>query len=194
MVTGTVSEPSIVIKDMGIDDGHDTRTLRLSQVYPGWILVHRGSKLNIDPMASDLADMQAIVKAFDLNTVPYGGHTWKTDGIVMRLRRCNTVRLVEHPVTGGVWVVENSADELNRSSVDVHTNNPGDQLNYLGTIAQPSGSNYGYPTCFAAWDPSELPDNAGIDVGTQFAEDPANDTPCAEFKPPLLTFPHTVRQ
>lgn len=61
-----------------------------------------------------------------------------------------------------------------------------------GTEYEPQGSNYGYPFCFSAWVPEDLPQNGNIKVGTQFAmgdqNSTINDTYCADLIPPRLTF------
>lgn len=71
-----------------------------------------------------------------------------------------------------------------------------EELNFHGQIDRSSpqfGTNYGYPECFAAWDPSIIPNNDGIEVGTQFAFGTGNDTECLERTPPKLCFPaHTA--
>lgn len=87
----------------------------------------------------------------------------------------NEVGLAEHPGSGGIWGVENSADQLSRYGVDVHSRNPGEELNFLGylngTKTPNQGSNFGYPWCFSSWDVSELPENGNLTVGEQFAID-----------------------
>jgi glucose/arabinose dehydrogenase len=83
-----------------------------------------------------------------------------------------------------------------RQGVDVHNSNPGEELNYHGVLGNPNnpfkGANYGYPTCFAAWDLSILPNNTGLQVGSQFAMDQLNSTNsdaiCATKQAPRLTF------
>ena len=63
-------------------------------------------------------------------------------------------------------------------------------LNGIEYAAQ--GSNYGYPYCYAAWDPSQLPQNSNLTVGSNFAmgdqNSTINDTFCAALTPPRLTF------
>ena len=192
---GSVGARTTIVKGMEAT-GHVTRTLTISRKSPGMLLVSRGSIDNIDTRASNPNNGNSVVKAFDLTTVPSGGYAYKTQGILMGWGLRNDVGVVEHPTTGGIWTVENSGDNIQRSGVDVHTNNPGEELNYLGTIgsgAAPRGNNFGYPYCFAAWTPSELPSNANIQVGTQFSSTPSNDTACAGTTAPYLTFPaHTV--
>lgn len=72
----------------------------------------------------------------------------------------------------------------------------GEELNfhgYLGASTEHQGGNYGYPKCFAVWDVSEIPDNAGLSVGTQFAmteNSTMTDEICAsDYVSPRLTFP-----
>ena len=72
-----------------------------------------------------------------------------------------------------------------------------DRLNFLGylngTSSLNQGRNFGYPECFAAWDPSSIPDFNGT-VGQQFAigdlNATVNDTTCndANAQAPRLTF------
>lgn len=104
----------------------------------------------------------------------------------------NSVGVAEHPETGGLYSVENSADDVMRDGVDVHQNNPGEEMNFHGTLAgntdQSQGSNHGYPECFAAWDPSGLPDKGNLVVGNQFALNATSDGACAERTAPRLTF------
>ena len=74
-------------------------------------------------------------------------------------------------------------------------------MNYLGTlnnnISQNQGGNFGYPQCYSAWDVSSLPNNANIQVGTQFAIDDefaagyataADDALCLQRVAPRLVF------
>ncbi|KAG9847649.1 soluble quino protein glucose dehydrogenase, partial [Aureobasidium melanogenum] len=106
-------------------------------------------------------------------------YTYQTDGLLLGWGLRNEVGLAEHPGTGGIWGVENSADQITRHGVDVHATNPGEELNFLGyangTESKQEGSNFGYPWCFSAWNPSILPDNGQIEVGTQFAIDASSD-------------------
>ena len=82
----------------------------------------------------------------------------------------------------------------------MHTNNPAEELNYHGLLndtANPlKGANFGYPNCFAAWDPSTLP-TSGSKVGTQVSIDLSvkqlSDAECAKVQQPRLVFPaHTA--
>jgi glucose/arabinose dehydrogenase len=100
-------------------------------------------------------------------------------------------------VTGGIWSVENSADNLKRDNADIHEDNPAEELNFHGylngTEYKRQGDNFGYPQCYAVWDVQALPKNDNLSTGAQFAADVdgGNDTYCAAKAPPRLSFfPH----
>ncbi|KAL9053507.1 MAG: hypothetical protein Q9162_004745, partial [Coniocarpon cinnabarinum] len=112
----------------------------------------------------------------------------------------NEVGIDEEPCDGGLYSVENSADEVTRNGEDIHENNPAEKMNFLGWLNPPAGtaqssnqaSNFGYPQCFAAWEPSSIPSFSG-EVGVQFAIgtlDNGNnsDTSCEQYTPPRLVF------
>ncbi|KAL8938573.1 MAG: hypothetical protein Q9211_003140 [Gyalolechia sp. 1 TL-2023] len=175
---------------------HTTRTLLLSQKVEGMLVVSRGSTSNVDREAELLSSGHSQVKAFSTRNVSDGGYDFNADGIRLGWGLRNSVGLVEHPDTGGIYSVENSVDEIMREGKDVHQDNPGEEMNFLGylngTEYEPQGSNFGYPHCFSAWVPEDLPQNADIKVGTQFAmgyqNSTINDTFCADQTPPRLTF------
>ncbi|KAG9731961.1 soluble quino protein glucose dehydrogenase, partial [Aureobasidium melanogenum] len=145
---------------------------------PGMLVISFGSLSNLDLSATNVDSGTASVKAFNL-TNRTSTYTYQTDGLLLGWGLRNEVGLAEHPGTGGIWGVENSADQITRHGVDVHATNPGEELNFLGyvngTESKQEGSNFGYPWCFSAWNPSILPDNGQIEVGTQFAIDASSD-------------------
>lgn len=107
----------------------------------------------------------------------------------------NSVGVAEEPITGGIYSVENSVDQISRDNRDVHQDNPAEEMNYHGflngTEYALQGSNYGYPNCMAAWRPDLLPNNTNITVGTQFKLDdfPTTDATCMNDRtPPRLSF------
>ena len=107
----------------------------------------------------------------------------------------NSVGVAEEPLTGGIYSVENSADNIERDGTDIHQNNPGEEMNFHGFLnssTENQGGNYGYPLCFAMWNTSEVPDVRTLTTGSQFAQDQnstINDTSCAEdYVAPRLTF------
>lgn len=175
---------TIIIANMTTDD-HTTRTLLLSRFVNGLLVVTRGSTSNIDPLAEDVASGHSEIKAFNLlnRTAIYN---FNTDGLLLGWGLRNDVGIDEHPVTGELYSVENSADDITRYGVDVHADNPAEELNSLGylngTHSPNQGGNFGYPLCFTAWQPSALPNNTGIETGTPFAigypNATSNDTLC----------------
>lgn len=169
----SVSNQQTLVSNMSGTD-HSTRTLLLAQHAPGMMVVSFGSLSNLDLSATNVDSGTASVKAFNLTNLT-STYTYQTDGLLLGWGLRNEVGLAEHPVTGGIWGVENSADQVIRYNVDVHANNPGEELNFLGylngTNSSNMGSNFGYPWCLSAWDPEALPQNEDIQVGTQFAID-----------------------
>ncbi|KAL8727924.1 MAG: hypothetical protein Q9181_005525 [Wetmoreana brouardii] len=184
-----------LVTNMNTED-HTTRTLLLSQKAEGILVVNRGSTSNVDLEAELLSSGHSQLKAFNIKNVSDTGYDFNADGLRLGWGLRNSVGVVEHPDTGGIYSVENSVDEIEREGKDVHQDNPGEEMNFHGylngTEYAPQGSNYGYPYCFSAWVPEDLPQNAEIKVGTQFAmgnqNNTVNDTFCASHTPPRLTF------
>ncbi|TKX18272.1 hypothetical protein C1H76_9540 [Elsinoe australis] len=169
----TVSNRQTLVGNMSGTD-HSTRTLLLSKSAPDMLIVAFGSTSNYDALATSIDTGSASVKAFNL-TNRTETYTYQTDGLLLGWGLRNEVGVGEHPNTGGIWGVENSADQMMRYGVDIHANNPAEELNFLGylngTESPTQGTNFGYPFCFSAWNVSELPQNEGIEVGDQFAID-----------------------
>ncbi|KAH6715114.1 hypothetical protein BKA61DRAFT_643028 [Leptodontidium sp. MPI-SDFR-AT-0119] len=199
-VVGTVGTRMTLVQNMQ-NGGHSTRTLWVSKFDPNMLLVSRGSDGNIDAPTAQIRSGRSQIRAFSISgtstaTVDY------TAGEVIAWGLRNSVGMSEDISTGGFWSVENSVDDMRRQGKDVHNTNPGEELNYHGLLntTAPSpqrGANYGYPACFSAWDPSVLPNNANIKVGTQFLiGDPSGsntDAMCLQRQAPRLTFPsHTA--
>ncbi|KAI9814400.1 MAG: hypothetical protein M1827_003256 [Pycnora praestabilis] len=190
------SSNQTIVSGMSTND-HTTRTLLLSQKVNGTLLVSRGSTENIDPAAELLSSGHSQVKAFDLENITSAGYDFDTDGMRLGWGLRNSVGVSEEPLTGGIYTVENSVDDFMRDGQDIHQNNPGEEMNFLGylngTEVAQQGENFGYPTCFAAWDPSGIPDNSNLTVGSPFSigtqNSTVNDTICASSTvPPRLTF------
>lgn len=174
-----------------------TRTLLLSQKVPGILLVSRGSGPNVDPRALDRSTAISTIKAFDVKNATSEGYSYINNGLLLGWGLRNSVGVGEEPVSGGIYSVENSVDNFQRGTELINENNPGEELNFHGylnnTEYEQQGGNYGYPTCFAAWNVIEIPDNQGISVGSQFAigsqNDTVNDENCRDgHVPPRLTF------
>lgn len=182
-------------------DDHTTRTLLLSQKVPGMLLVSRGSTSNIDLTAGSLASGHSQIRAFNLNNMTAQSYQFDTDGLRLGWGLRNSVGVSEHPVTGGIYSVENSADQISRDDQDIHENNPGEEMNFHGylngTEYPPQGKSYGYPYCFAVWNTTEIPQNSNLTTGSQFSIDgpspltttlAKDDSYCSAQVAPRLTF------
>lgn len=55
--------------------------------------------------------------------------------------------------------------------MDIHIDNPADELNYLGDPTKPNTDWYGYPTCYTVWKPEDITDKK-FAVGDQFVLTP----------------------
>jgi glucose/arabinose dehydrogenase len=98
----------------GMDNsGHSTRTLLLSRKAPGVLVVSRGSMDNVDPTAEDVNSGVSQIRSFDVSK----GKTpvdYATSGTRLGWGLRNSVGVAEHPISGGVYSVENSADNVDR--------------------------------------------------------------------------------
>ncbi|KAJ4354520.1 uncharacterized protein N0V89_006257 [Didymosphaeria variabile] len=191
------SGPQEIIGGFGTSSGHSSRTLLLSRKVPGLLLVSRGSQANLDYDTLDRSTGVSTIKAFNLTNATDSAYKYAEDGLLLGWGLRNSVGVAEEPVTGGIYSVENSVDNFNRSGENIHQNNPGEEMNFHGylngTQTDDQGGNYGYPTCFAAWNVADIPNNEGIEVGTQFAineqNSTLNDTFCRDDRiAPRLTF------
>jgi glucose/arabinose dehydrogenase len=174
--------------------GHVTRTLLMSKAEPGMLVVSRGSDGNYDVTAGVLDSGHSQIRAFNVSnfTATSNPYDYTTQGVRLGWGLRNSVGIAEEPLTGGIYSVENSADEMNRNGVDIHTNNPGEEMNFHGYLnnTEPRG-NYGYPNCYALWS-TDVPDLGNMTVGSQFALNQnasINDTYCSDDTiGPRLTF------
>ncbi|KAK3903924.1 soluble quino protein glucose/sorbosone dehydrogenase, partial [Staphylotrichum tortipilum] len=201
--TISATNPTRLITNMSHPSGggHVTRTLLLSKKHPSHLLVSRGSASNLDLPSLTESSGVSQIRVFNISSEASSSfpYDYPTGGVLLARGLRNSVGVAEHPSTGGIWSVENSADNVARGGRDVHEDNPGEELNAHGPVPTTTNdnnntpNNYGYPTCFALWSPSSAPSFSTLPVGTQFALDPANDTLCAAMTPPRLTFPaHTA--
>ncbi|CAK7214391.1 hypothetical protein SBRCBS47491_002127 [Sporothrix bragantina] len=197
-----------------------TRSILLSQKQKLTLVVARGidSGSDTDELAalSESAGL-AQVRVFDLSplyvttasstVIPDNPFEFSADTsssiAVLGWGVRHAAGLAEHPSTGGIFSTENSVANATYNGVDVHTTNPGDELNYHGVLSNstgvstPGGGNYGYPRCFAVADPSTLSTSSSssassLAVGDQFSmtqNSTLNDTTCAtDYVAPTLTF------
>ncbi|KAI1483167.1 soluble quino protein glucose dehydrogenase [Daldinia eschscholtzii] len=170
---GTVGTKKTLIEGMR-SGGHITRTLLIPSSAPDVLLISRGSDGNIDNSTIDVASGKSIIKSFKISELLASetATDYATGGEVLGWGLRNSVGVGEDPSTGGIWSVENSADDIHRADVDLHNDNPAEELNYHGIVTDAEnplkGRNYGYPTCFSAWVTTNIPSNSGITVGSQF--------------------------
>lgn len=124
----------------GMDsDGHTTRTLLTSKLYSDVLLVSRGSNGNLDMDAKDLPKGKSMIKAFSLSNTEE--QDFATQGSLLGWGLRNSVGMGEDS-RGGLWAVENSADDLVRERVDIHQNNPAEELNFLGHLNESALDQY----------------------------------------------------
>ncbi|KAK5658626.1 hypothetical protein OQA88_2019 [Cercophora sp. LCS_1] len=188
----TISNQQVVVKGMN-PSGHNTRTLAVPPNNPNLLIVSLGSAGNIDAGTERKETGRAIVKVFDLTKTPSGGWTYNTQGWYLGYGLRNEIGLV-FDGNNMVWGVENSGDQLTRNtngrSVDIHIDNPAEELNYLGDPSKSNEQWYGYPTCWAVGDPKVITDRT-FKVGQQIVIAPNstfNDDTCAEKAvPPRLS-------
>ncbi|KAK4219826.1 hypothetical protein QBC37DRAFT_271623 [Rhypophila decipiens] len=192
-VAATASNPRTLINGMSTS-GHSTRTLLLSKKQPDILLVSQGSAANIDPQATDMRTGISQIRSFNLTELKGKRIYNYTDGTVLGWGLRNSVGVAEEPITGGIFSVENSADQVTRKGVDIHENNPGEEMNFHGFLNGTmtiQSANHGYPGCLAVWG-TDIPDVGNMTVGWQFSHDASsdvNDDLCMlMFTPPRLTF------
>jgi glucose/arabinose dehydrogenase len=192
----TVSSENKTLVTGMINTDHTTRTLLMSQKQPGILLVSRGSATNVDTDAEDISTGHSQLRAFNVSNVTASSepYDFTTSGRLLGWGLRNSVGLAEEPITGGIYSVENSVDQITRDGTDIHQDNPGEEMNfhgYLNSSTENQGGNYGYPDCFALWD-TDIPDVGSLQVGSQFTMSPSstlNDTTCSSSRvPPRLTF------
>jgi glucose/arabinose dehydrogenase len=169
----SVSDQRELVTGMDNPD-HSTRTLKLSRQVPGWLMISRGSGDNYDAGAASLDSGRSQIRAFNIEELDENQtYDYTSEGTRLGWGLRNSVGIAEHPVTGGIYSVENSIDNAERLGIDVHEENPGEEMNFHGYLNGTSysgqGQNYGYPNCFAAYNVSLLPDNEDIETGTHFA-------------------------
>ncbi|KAF2202442.1 cellobiose dehydrogenase-like protein [Delitschia confertaspora ATCC 74209] len=180
--TMTVGEQITIVTGMD-SKGHVTRSLVIPPKHPNLLLVSHGSNDNMDWGSIDMKTGRACVKVFDTSKTPSAGYNYASGGYQMGYGLRNEVGLA-FDGNGMLWGVENSSDEVRRitngKSLDIHVDNPGEKLNYLGDPTRNNTQWYGYPTCYAVWKPSDITDRK-FARGDQFVMEPNstfNDNTC----------------
>lgn len=77
---GTLGTRATIITGMYNGGSHLTRTLAIAPHAPNLLVVSHGSNANIDTAAGDPKTARAIIKVFDLSTIPSGGYNYISGG------------------------------------------------------------------------------------------------------------------
>ncbi|KAK0118247.1 hypothetical protein ONS95_012548 [Cadophora gregata] len=188
-----VGASKVVISGMS-NSGHPSRTLIIPPHHPNLLIVSHGSGDNFDYPSGDMKTQRAVIKVFDMSAIPATGYKFVTDGYQAGYGLRNEVGLA-FDGNNMLWGVENGADDIRRtvndSALDIHQDNPADELNYLGDVSVPNTKWYGYPTCYTVWKPSDFTDKA-FAIGDQFVLAPnetfSDETCKTKSEPARLAF------
>ncbi|KAH7345491.1 hypothetical protein B0J17DRAFT_713066 [Rhizoctonia solani] len=180
-----VGDPVTIASNMSNSD-HTTRTLIL-QPQSGntsqYIIVTRGSESNLDEGAAQLSSGRSQIRRFALNSSLPSGTGWGwNQGELLGWGLRNAVGIALSPDGDDLWEVENSSDNVFWRGVDVHKENPAEELNRipLNNISTTPDAQkfYGYPWCYTAWDSSALTSSSfTFQTGSQFSIRNPPDTP-----------------
>ncbi|QRV83074.1 L-sorbosone dehydrogenase [Ceratobasidium sp. AG-Ba] len=208
--TSVVGAPVTIAWNMSnvgaIPPDHVTRTLLLEPPVNGkstHLIVSRGSAGNVDDAAADPNNGSAQIRRFPLDKpIPAKGYAWQS-GQLLSWGNRNGVGIALSKDNKNLWEIENGSDEVFWRGVDVHEDNPAEELNLIpieGNEKIPIQRKfYGYPSCFTAWNSSAVPPNPtgpqfNFDTGAQFSIRNPPTTPtdawCADPKnnvPPKLS-------
>jgi hypothetical protein len=89
----TVSDQVIVVKGM-VQGGHPTRALIVPPATPNLLVIQLGSYSNFDMESLNMATARAVVKVFNMSSVPTGGYTYTTEGWFLGYGLRNDVALL----------------------------------------------------------------------------------------------------
>lgn len=86
------------------------------------MIINRGSFSNFDPLALDITTGVSQIKAFNISNVTDGSppYNFNSSGLMLGWGLRNNVGIAEEPITGGIYSVENSADQVTRA-VSLHS-------------------------------------------------------------------------
>ena len=123
-------------------NGHAKHTVH---VYDGYLYVHSGSEGNAsDPKSPIYDDERSLIRRFKLSSfTPATPFAWLSGEVVTKgLRNANGFT---RNAAGRMYAVVNGMDGVSFGGVDVHDDNPGEQVTEVAM-----GKSYGYPYCFTA--------------------------------------------
>ncbi len=174
-----------IITDAPAGGSHPLHTVR---VYDGFLYVHSGSAGNaqlssVNAAPGDYDDNRSLVRRFPLASIKPGTPlAWLSGEIVTQGLR-NAVG-IGRTAKGRIWAVVNGLDDVAHGGVNVHNDNPGEQV-----VEIAPGKKYGYPYCFTS---QRIVENGTlVAAGTQlwnqnFAQH--DDAWCAANSAPPATF------
>ncbi|KAJ2974618.1 hypothetical protein NUW58_g8602 [Xylaria curta] len=146
--TGDVGQNAVEVVTGMWTSGHISRTLAIPPHRQDLLVVSHGSDMNIDLDSSNPEIARAIVKVFNISSAPAGGYKFVSEGWNAGYGLRNEVGLA-FDGNNMLWGVENSADNIVRTVgdtiIDIHANNPAEELNFLGDVTLPNDNWYGYP-------------------------------------------------
>lgn len=92
----------------------------MSQKEPGMLVISRGSDSNIDLEAETLSSGHSQIRAFNVANLTASSppYDFTTAGRLLGWGLRNSVGVAEEPLTGGIYSVENSADQIQRAGVE----------------------------------------------------------------------------
>jgi glucose/arabinose dehydrogenase len=167
--------------------GHGTHT---AHVYDGYLYVQSGSEDNasVTGPASPYDTTRSIIKRFPLASFQKGTpFNWTSSGEIVSSGLRNTNGFTRHAASGKIFGVVNGLDGQAYKGVDVHNDNPGEQV-----VEIAMGKNYGYPFCFTVQAVER--EGAVLAPGTQLVNAtlesgiPKDDDWCATNSLPPATF------
>ncbi|KAG8751365.1 hypothetical protein FRC11_009477, partial [Ceratobasidium sp. 423] len=184
-----VGNPTVIAYNMSNPD-HVTRTLLLQPGANGkseYLIVSCGPAGNFDKTAADVNAGPAQIRRFSLTDKnrPTWGYSWG-QGTVLAWGVQNGVGIALSKDGKDLWEIENSSDNIVWRDVDVHVDNPAEELNRI-PLRNPESipverGFYGYRSFFTAWNSSSVPRNDSQPVfnfGTsaQFSRRPVGTQP-----------------
>lgn len=181
----------VVVKQPG--GGHSKHT---THVYDGFLYVHSGSAGNQthegESPIGEYDASRSLIRRFDLSKFdPAKPFEWLTGEVVTQgLRNANGFKRNE--TTKKIYAVVNGLDDVAYKKVDVHNENPGEQI-----VEIAKGNKFGYPFCFTA----QAIESGGnvVEPGTQlfhenFPGNPHDEAWCAanSMKPTTFLTAHSA--
>lgn len=188
-LTGGPAE-KVVVKQPG--GGHSKHT---THVYDGFLYVHSGSSGNQthedESPIGEYDTNRSLIRRFDLSKLDVGApFEWlKGEVVTVGLRNANGFKRNE--LTRKIYAVVNGLDEVSYKGVNVHEDNPGEQVVEVAKDAR-----YGYPFCFT----TQAIDSGGVVapltqlVNAGFPGNPHDDAWCAtsSMKPTTFVQAHSA--